>query len=234
MTPDQLAVAVGVEAALIAVALGIVVRGRWRESWLFAAYVPVVLTGNVLVTWWPSLFYTPGFWMAKQLVYDGLKLGLAIELAWRTFSAFPGARAGARKLALVVLAITTVAVVGVVPTDSVSSVYLTAVGQLHPRALNGTIWLMAATIGLAQWYRVPVHPFHAAILTSFGAYLAVFSVLLRLLGLYGWTALPYVNAVEPLAYLLLVCFWAYRAWGPETETSLTYAETLRKLRLRTA
>jgi hypothetical protein len=91
MTPDQFAVALGVEAALLAVMLGLVVRGRWRASWFFASYVLVVLAGNVLVTWWPASFYTPGFWMAKQLVYDAVKLGLALELAWRTFSAFPGA-----------------------------------------------------------------------------------------------------------------------------------------------
>ena len=235
MTPDQIAVAVGVEAALVAVALGLVVRGRWRASWFFAAYVPIALTGNILVTWWPAAFYSAGFWMAKQVVYDGLKLGLALELAWRTFHLFPGARAAAERAALLTLALTTIAIIFVpTQTQRVDSVYLTAIGEFHPRALIGTIWLMVATLGLAQLYHVPLHAFHAALLTSFGAYLMVFTLLLRLEGIYGWVAQPYVNALDPPAYLLLACFWVYAAWRPQTQADMAYEDTLHRLGLSRA
>lgn len=231
MTADQLLVALLVEVALAAVGVGLLARGRWRLNWCFSAYVPAILAGNVLVTWWPQVFYVPGFWMAKQIVYDVLKLGLALELAWRTFRVFPGAGAAARRVVLVILLLTTIATIA---ASGRGVSYLKVAGDLHPRVINGTIWLLAATLGLAQWYRIPVHPFHRAILTSLGAYLAVFGVLLRLEGLHGWAAQPYLNALDPLAYLLLTLYWAHVAWRPESALARAHLETLRKVELRTA
>lgn len=231
MTADQLFVALSVEVALAAVAAGLLARGRWRLSWFLSAYVPVVLICETLVAWWPRVFFVPGFWMAKQIVYDVLKLGLALELAWRTFRVFPGAGAAARRVVLVILLLTTIVTIAA-SGGGVS--YLKVAGDLHPRVINGTIWLLAATLGLAQWYRVPIHPFHRAILASLGAYLAVFGVLLRLEGLHGWAAQPYLNALDPLAYLLLTLYWAHMAWRPESALARAHLETLRKVELRTA
>lgn len=231
MTLDQRAVALLTEAALLAIGTGLLVRRRWRLSWFFSAYVLAAFTGNVLVTWWSPLFFVPGFWMAKQAVYDALKIGLAVELAWRTFRAFPGARAAARQMTAAVLAVTTVAAMAV---SGSGLNYLGAFGDLHPRVVNGTVWLLAATFVVAQWYRVPIHPFHSAVLASYGAYLALFGVLLSLVGLYGWAALPYFNALDPPAYLLATLYWAVIAWRTESAVALAHAETLRKVELRTA
>jgi hypothetical protein len=234
VTPNQIALLIAVDVALAATAIGLVWRGRWRLSKAFAAYVAVVVVCELLVMVWQDRFYAAWFWMAKQGAYDVLKLGIALELAWRSFRVFPGAQAAARQVMLAILTLTTLAVMAA-PTDSSGSdFFLIASGHLHPRVLNGTIWLMAATLALAQWYRLPVHPFHGALLTSFAAYLTVFGALLRLEGLYGWAAQPYLNAVDPPAYLLLVCWWAYVVWRPERATAGAYAETLRRLRLRTA
>lgn len=231
MTLDQRAVALLTEAAFLSILAGLVIRGRWRLSWLFSAYVVAAFTGNVLVTWWPQLFFVPGFWMAKQAVYDALKLGLAVELTWRTFRVFPGARAAAGRVTATVIAITTLATMA---ASGGGLDYLGAAGDLHPRVVNGTVWLLAATFAVAQWYRVPIHPFHSAVLASYGAYLAVFGVLLRLEGLYGWAAQPYLNALDPPVYLLLTLYWAVIAWRPESAVALAHAETLRKVELRTA
>jgi hypothetical protein len=71
--------------------------------------------------------------------------------------------------------------------------------------MSGTIWLMAATLALAQWYRVPVHPFHAAVLTSFAVYLAWTTTLESLVAFYGYEAVrPYsAAAINRPAFL---CF----------------------------
>jgi hypothetical protein len=231
VTTDQLLVALSVEVALAAIGVGLLARGRWRLSWFFSAYVAAILVGNVLVTWWPQAFFVPGFWMAKQIVYDVLKLGLALELAWRTFRVFPGAGAAARRVVLVILLLTTIVTIA---ASGGGFSYLTMAGDIHPRVVNGTIWLLAVTLGLAQWYRVPIHPFHRAVLASLGAYLAVFGALLRVWGIYGWAAQAYFNALDPLAYLLLTLYWAHLAWRPESALARAHVETLRKVELRAA
>jgi len=231
---DQLAIGIAVDVVLAIAWIGLVLRQRWRLAWLFSAYVPVVVVCGLLQAIAPAQFFVAWFWMAKQVAYDILKLGIALELAWRTFRAFPGAQAAARPVLLAILGFTTVAVMAAPTDSSASELFLIASGQLHPRVLNGTIWLMAATLALAHWYRVPVHPFHAALLASFAAYLTLFGTLLRLEGLYGWAAQPYLNAVDPPAYLALVCWWAFLAWRTESPTVRAYTDTIRKLELRTA
>jgi hypothetical protein len=232
--PGQLAIGIAVDVVLAIAWIGLVSQRRWRLAWLFSAYVPVVVICGLLQAIAPAQFFVAGFWMAKQVAYDILKLGIALELAWRTFRVFPGAQASVRRVVLAILGLTTVAVMAAPTDSSASELFLVASGQLHPRVLNGTIWLMAATLALAHWYRVPVHPFRAALLTSFAAYLTLFGTLLRLEGLYGWAAQPYLNAIDPPAYLLLACWWAYLAWRTESPTTRAYAETIRRLELRTA
>jgi hypothetical protein len=171
--------------------------------------------------------------MGKQLAYDVLKLGIALEVAWRTFRIFPGAGATVRRVVLLILVVTT-AMVLAAPFDSSVSWFLTMSGHIQPRVVNGTTWILAATMGLAFFYRVPLHPFHTGLISSLAAYLAVFGTLLRLEGLYGWAAQPYLNALDPAAYLLLTCWWARIAWRPDSEVALAHAEVLRKLELRAA
>jgi len=233
VTPAQLAVLIAVNAVLMGTAAGLVVRGRWRLSRVFTVYVPVVCACEMAVAFSPSRFFVPEFWLAKQAIYDVLKLGIALELAWKTFGVFPGARATSRCFALVIVSLTTFALIAAPADGANGDLFLLASGQLHPRVLNGTIWLMSATLILAQWYRVPLHPFHAAILASFASYLALFGALLQMEGLHGWTAQRYLNALDPPAYLVLVCWWLYIAWRPEAATAAAYDETIHRLKLRT-
>jgi hypothetical protein len=234
MTPtEEFAVAISVEVVLLAIAWGLALRSRWHLCWAFAAYIPVVLVGNIMVTWWPKQFHIYWFWMGKQIAYDVLKLGIALEVAWRTFRIFPGARATVRRVVLLILGVTT-ALVLAAPLDSSGSWFLTMSGHIQPRVVNGTTWILAATMGLAFFYRVPLHPFHTGLISSLAAYLAVFGTLLRLEGIYGWAAQPYLNALDPAAYLLLTCWWARIVWRPDSEVALAHAEVLRKLELRAA
>jgi uncharacterized membrane protein YdjX (TVP38/TMEM64 family) len=85
------------------------------------------------------------------------------------------------------------------------------------------IWLLNGLALLVIWYRVPLHAYHKAILLGFVPYLFVFVALLRMLRHYGWEILPLVQSAEPAAYLLLVGWWAYAAWQPETASEVSPA-----------
>ena len=103
--------------------------------------------------------------------------------------------------------------------------------ELHPRVLNGSIWLFTAIAALILWYRLPVEPFHKAVLLSYVPYLLVFTVTMNVLGSLGWAgwergwAVRYFNQ---LAYLALMMHWARAAWRrveaparpPERQTSV--------------
>src|SRR5712691_10052069 len=109
MTTSQLALLIAVDSVLVVAAFGLVFRGRWRLALFFSAYVPVIVTCGLLLVIAPQFFFATWFWMAKQVAYDLLKLGIALELAWRTFRVFPGARAAARRTMLAILTLTTLA-----------------------------------------------------------------------------------------------------------------------------
>jgi hypothetical protein len=210
--PHELAIALLAEATLAATIAGLVIRGRWRYLVSFAVYVPVILTGNVLVTWWTERFWVKSFWVLKESVYGALYLCIALELGWLTFRPFKGAEAALKRLATVALVLLAVLLATAPGRDSQ---FLEVAGEMLPRVTMVTVWLLALIFVLAHWYRIPWDPFLFGIGVSLGAYLAVFGVLLRLEGIFGWAARPYLNALAPPAYLALTAWWAYLAWRPE-------------------
>jgi len=220
MTVWQVLIAHAVKVLVLVTLAGIVARHRARLCWSFVAYLAVILAGNSLVSFWPARFFTGWFWMLQQTLYDALKMGIAVELAYRTFQAFPGAQATARRVLFMLLLGTSLAIA--VPRDSS---YPAVFVELEPRVLTGTIWLMNGLALLVIWYRVPLHAYHKAILLGFVPYLLIFTTLLRLLQHYGWHVLPVVQSAEPAAYMLLVSWWAYAAWQPETAPDLSPAAT---------
>ena len=232
LTPRELAVAVAVQVALLATLTGLVVRGRWRLNRSFSIYLAMALTGNMLSTLWPARFHVSDFWMAKQSVYDVLKLAIVLELAVSMFRRFPGAEATARKALFAILAITALSAAAVVKGKWGADLYPGMSQQLHARVAVGTIWVLATILALARWYRVPVHPFQAAVVTGYAVYLTVLAVLLNLMGRYGMGFRAYVAALDPPAYLLVACWWAYVAWRQDDTASVAHVETLRKLQLR--
>ena len=139
-------------------------------------------------------------------------MAITLELAYRTFQAFPGARATVRRV-LLLLVIASSAILMAAPWDAT---YGAALFEWQPRMLTANIWMLNALAVVVIWYRVPIHAFHKAILLGFVPYLLVFTILLRLLRHYGWDILPIVQAAEPAAYMLLMSWWAWAAWEPET------------------
>ena len=212
MTASQVLIAHAVKILVLLTLAGIVAQRRWRLCWWFTAYLTVILICNSLVSFWPDIFYERRFWLARAPLYDALKVAIAIEIAYRTFQAFPGAQATARRVIFALLVATSVALVAI-PWDWSNE---TRLFEWEPRVLTGTIWLLNALAVIVIWYRVPIHAFHRAILLGFVPYLLVFTIVLRLLRHYGMNILPLIQDTEPAAYMLLMGWWAWAAWQPET------------------
>lgn len=208
MNPQQVLVASLAQLGLALCLTGVALRARFRVSRCFTLYLAACLVGNVTVTVWPSVFFTSSWWLARSMVYHGLRLATALELVYWTFSAMPGAHRTARRVLLTILGLTFVSLVFLPDGGGEESVRLI----LLPRMMNGAIWLFAATVGVSLLYHVPVHPWHRAIMTGFAAYLTVFTVLQRLMAELGWSLLGLINTLEPLSYVVLLGYWTWAAW----------------------
>jgi len=228
MTSWQVLVAHAVKVLVLLTLAGIVARHRARLSWSFVAYLSTIVVSNTLISVWPDTFFVPSFYLLKQALYDCLRLAIAIELAYRTFQAFPGAQSTARRVVFALLAVTSLALMGVPSGLSGGSpgLYATALKEWEPRVMTGTIWLMNGVALLVIWYRVPIHAYHKAILLGFVAYLLTFTTLLRLLQIYDWDVLPIIQSAEPAAFLVLMGWWAWAAWQPAVEMSPVLARRL--------
>ena len=100
---ERLCEQLGYRPLLVALT-GLCLRGGWRASWAFSAYLTAVTSFGVVLMVVPAT-NTPDFWMARQSLYDALLFGIALELGYRSFSGFPNlARRAKIGLAVVVLA----------------------------------------------------------------------------------------------------------------------------------
>lgn len=199
---------------LAAILLGLILRRHYRSAALFTLYVSAVLLSALLVILWPGRFFTPEFWQWKETLVDFLRFAFALELAGRTFRAFPAALRTLRLTLLLVLVLIFITVVAITPPQLD---YRTFVGQIHPRVLNGSVWLFTAIAALILWYRVPVLPLHKRVVLSYVPFLLVFTVAMNALGSLGWKR---GFVISQLAYLLLLLYWTYVTWSlraPERE-----------------
>lgn len=219
MSGLQLLFAHAVKLAIVATLVGAVVRGHYRRAWFFVLYLAVILTCNTLVTTWPEAFRTQEFWLLKQGAYDVLKLLIAVELGYRAVQAFPGAAAGARAAALVVLA----ASLGVILSGGWLSSYHVQY-DWQPQIQMAAVWMFALVALLVAWYHLPMDGWHRAIVMGFAPYLLLFVALLSVLERQGWKAWQAMSLIDSAAYLALSCWWAWAAWQPATVPVVTAAE----------
>src|SRR6266571_1716695 len=201
-----------VQLLIVTLVVGLFLRRRHRACYSFVLYLLGVLIGE-------KGFYSRSFWLFKELMLNLLKFAVALELAYRTFRSFPGARSTARSVLFVLVAVTLVSVVAVTPQISAvdpDDQVLAIVGRLQPRALNGTVWLLTGMAALILWYRLPVDRFHKAIFTGFVPYLLVFTIGLNAMESYGFSKsiIAWRNAFDTSAYLLLLAYWTRAAWAP--------------------
>jgi hypothetical protein len=204
---------------LITVALaGLIVRRRAGVCWSFVVYLGVIAVSDLLMLLWPDQFWRIWFFAGKEFVITVFRFAVALELTYRTFRAFPSARATARGVLLLVLMVT-LAIVFLGSGDLTPSKGAPELGPLitrvQPRVLSGSIWLLTAVAGLILWYRLPVHPLHKAILVGLVPYLLVFSVSLNWLESRGWEVRAGAGYLNTLAFLSVLVYWTYAAWRPD-------------------
>lgn len=212
MSAVQWWIGVAGEAVIMALLVGLVTKGRYRACYSFALYLVAVVAADGLILAWPGRFHRWDFWIVKETVHSLLKFAIALELALRTFRAFPGARATARG---VVFLVVLVALAGILagPAEQAAD-FPDLASRLHPRILNGTIWLFTAIAAVVLWYRLPVDAFHKAILIGFVPYLLVFTVAMNALDAIGWHLQKPAAYAHTVAYLLLLVYWTHAAWRP--------------------
>jgi hypothetical protein len=199
--------------AILAILVGLYARGRARQCRTFVAYLLIVVGFRTATALWPGTFFTPEWWMVKQALYDAAKFLVAVELAWRTLRAFPGALRTAKLAALLLLP----GIAILIASLPVSGSGFHSLGEWAPRMVVGTVALFTMTAMLVLWYRLPIRPWHRALVMGFSAYLLVFTVLLNLLHTAGWAVVSWVNLADGLAYLGLSTWWTVEAWRAEPE-----------------
>jgi hypothetical protein len=196
-------------AMLAVVVAGILARRRYRAWYFFALFLAVALVSGTMIGVWPRRFYTHDFWQAKETALNLLRFAMALELAYRTFRAFPGALSTLRWAVLFVLAVTFVAVFAVSGGGTEFRSFMT---ELHPRVLNGSIWLFTAIAALIVWYRLPVDHFYKTVLLSYVPFLLIFTLTMNALGSVTADRLGWLSYLYQLAYLAMMIHWAAAAW----------------------
>jgi hypothetical protein len=209
MTASQAWIGYAGTAALTVVLAGVVARRRYRAWCFFALFLAVTLISTLMIAVWPNRFYTRDFWQAKETALSLLRFGMALELAYRTFRSFPGALATVRWVLLFVIVATFAAVVAV---SGGGTDYRSFMTELHPRVLNGTIWLFTSIAVLILWYRLPVAAFYKSVLLSYVPFLLIFTVTMNALGSVTADRLAWLSYLYQLAYIALMIHWAHAAW----------------------
>jgi hypothetical protein len=210
MSEAQWAVAQLAKVSLLALLVAMALRGRLALCWTLTAYVVATLVGNSLATFWPHLFFTPAFWILKQGVYDSLKIGIALELAWRVFSAFPGAWRVARVLILILLLGSTLALAWLTPHSSYLNVW-----EWQPSVVTAQVWLFTSLALLIVVYQIPIGEWQRAIVVGFAPYLLVYVTLMNLLERRGFRFRSAVGLMDSVAFVGLILFWTHAAWRQE-------------------
>lgn len=198
-------------ALLAAAVVGCIVRRRYAAWWFFSIYLATVLVLESLLQANPRRFFTPEFWQVKETAYAALRFGMACEVGVRVLRAFPGAFATARRLVLLVLVVTLVAV-AFAPHEG----YPAFIGELVPHVLNGSVWMLLSIGACILWYRIPVRPFHKAILLSYIPYIVVFTVVATQLSARAFRAMA-MQYVGQIAYVALLAYWNHAIWRHDKE-----------------
>lgn len=188
--------------ALVVTLLGLIVRRRWRRWYGFTVYVAAVAVFAVALI----ASYTKPLYVAQEVALSAIRLAMALELAARTFRAFPGARATLRVVLLLVLVVTLSLVLAVPARHE----YEGFIDHVSPRLLNGAAWVFTAIAALILWYRLPVASFHKALLLPYVPYLLWQAAYLNS-GLWKIDS-AFVEVFNPLTYLALAMRWAWVAW----------------------
>lgn len=200
---------------LVAVA-SLLITGGWKLSRFFLLYLVAVVVPDIVFGVWPAT-YVWRWWVVKETAQSTFKWGLALELLGLAFAALPAARSIADRCLILIL-------VGTIARLAVGA-SLTNVTWWIPIVNDGTVVAFAMILGLATWYRVPLHPLHHAILGGITVYLVGDSVATHLLGGSGWT--PLFRDLHAAAYGGVLLYWLRAVWSHEEVPSTAPLRELR-------
>jgi hypothetical protein len=187
-------------------------RRHYRRMPLFTMYVGGSHTFNAIY----GLHPTWETWTLLQVVGAALRFGVALELTYCIFGAFPAAAVIARRVMLVILVATAVTAMTAAPLDAI---YTRMHAESIPRMASAAIWMLTALAGLVLWYRLPLAPLPRAILMGFAPYLLVFTIGLSLLhDPESARVRVWVGYLDPLAYFILMNYWLRVAWRTAAES----------------
>jgi hypothetical protein len=203
-----------VETALLAlVALGMCMRRRVALCRPFFLYVLAVFVEHVLQMFWWQRFRVIGYYTFNNSTFAILKFLTAIEIWSRTFSTFPRGRA---RVGLVLAAALLATAVAVALTPPGLNQFRAFVGFVDPRLQAGSLFTFAILASAVAWYRVPMHPFHRAVLLGFAVYLSVHAAALSMLVWLNNSPWARHNAIllEGTTYVTTLAWWTWAAWRP--------------------
>jgi hypothetical protein len=167
--------------------------------------------------------------MRRQALFDVLKLLIGVEVALRAFRVFPGARATWERLLAASVVIATTFGFWFLPREAPYGVMFAH----QPQIIAATVWLFTLTSLVIVHYRIPIDPWHRAILLSFVPYQLVFTTVLTAIDNLGVAIHPAMSFLDSAAYLVLVAYWAQTAWRREEPLAISPA-TRRALQLEGA
>jgi hypothetical protein len=217
-------IAITVDLLILMVLVGLFVRRRWSVCYAFTAQQAFLLVADLMMYF--AQFYTKPFWAFREIVSQTLTIVIALELTYKTFRAFPGARATARAVLFTVLSVTLFTALSALLTPaSGDSPYTRELQMLPvlpkillkilPVLLNGAIWLFTGVAGLILWYRLPVDAFLKAILMALVPYNLVYMLAMKAVEAYGLVQVEnYLRYSDPIAYMVMIAYWAWAAWRP--------------------
>ncbi len=203
-----MAVAVSLLAA--AALAGLVVRHRLRATLLFPIYLAVAGLGSGLVVVWPRNFWTWNFFAATDIIQAGLTLGIAFELAYRTFRPLP---VGLRRVRVVMLTVLVVLAL----TLAFQARPLTNAFDLAlalERVSYGTSFLFLAFMLLTGYYGVPTDPLYRDVAAGFVFVNLLVGCASALAAFDPWFDLGRYF-VSKTAYPCALAWWLVAAWRRE-------------------
>jgi hypothetical protein len=208
----------GLNVLQMLVLVGILVRRRhYRRMPLFTLYAGGSALGSVMV----ALHYTRDAWMLEQAVMAALRFGVALELTYCIFGAFPAAAASARRVMLVILVATALTAISV---STPAAVYTRSHAEAIPRVAAAAVWILTALAVLVLWYRLPLTPLPRAIVMGYAPYLLLFTISLSLLFDASTEHLrPWLGYLNTFAFIVLVHYWCRVAWGTPSEATMPYS-----------
>ena len=204
--------------------IGLVATRRYRLWYSFVLYLVALFVPSLAIAV-SDRFYGARVWSRQELLLDVLRLAMASELAVRIFQHFPGARAMLRRVVVLVAGLTLLSIWlaprvpgGLAGSDS-HAAYRTFVGEIQPRVLGGAVWLFTAIAALVLWYRLPVQPFHKAVLLGYVPYLLVFTTAMKVLADWGWERGWQVLYIDQIAFVSVLALWTWAAWRTDASES---------------